>query len=136
MRRKSTGTPDIPTLGALEVAVLEHVWAAGDAAAKDAHAALGIARGISLNTVQSALERLFRKGLLTRVKAGHSFRYTAAITRDELVAGLINEVLGRFGADSTSALAAFVETADDLDDEALRSLENELRKRRRRGKPT
>lgn len=136
MRQKSTGIPEVPQLGDLEVAVLEHIWSAGEAAAKEAHAALGIARGISLNTVQSALERLFRKGLLKRVKAGHSFRYSAAVTREGLVAGLINEVLGRFGAASSAALAAFVETADDLDDEALRALENELRKRRQRGKST
>lgn len=136
MRRESTGTPEIPTLGDLEVAVLEYVWATGNVAAKAAHAALGVERGISLNTVQSALERLFRKGLLTRVKASHSFRYSAAVTREELVASLINDVLGRFGADSSSALAAFVETADDLDDDALRALEIELRKRRRRGKST
>lgn len=136
VRRESTANADIPKLGDLEVAVLEHVWAVGDAAAKDAHAAIGIARGISLNTVQSALERLFRKSLLKRVKAGHSFRYSAAIGREELVAGLITEVLGRFGANSSSALAAFVETADDLDEEALRALENELRKRRQQGRST
>jgi predicted transcriptional regulator len=133
--RKPTEPPVPVKLGDLEVAVLEYVWASGDVAAKEAHAALGTARGISLNTVQSAMERLFRKGLLTRVKASHSFRYSARVGREELVAGLIGEVLGRFGADSSAALAAFVEAADDLDESALRALEAELRKRRQRGRP-
>lgn len=134
MPRKSARIPSIPKLGDLEVAVLEYVWASDEVAAKDAHAAVGLKRGISLNTVQSTLERLFRKKLLTRVKAGHSFRYSACIAREELLAGLINDVLGRFRSDSSAALAAFVEAADSLDDSALQALEAELRKRRQRGK--
>lgn len=134
MARQSTNPATIPQLGDLEVAVLEYVWTSGDASAKEAHAALGTKRGISLNTVQSAMERLFRKGLLSRVKASHSFRYSAKIGREALVAALIGEVLGRFGADSSAALAAFVETADDVDEEALRTLEAKLRKRRPAGK--
>lgn len=116
--------------------MLEYVWTFGEVSAKDAHAALGSTRGISLNTVQSAMERLFRKNLLTRAKSGHSYRYSARIERQELVAALIGEVLGRFGADSTAALAAFVEAADDLDERALRALEAELRKRRQAGSST
>lgn len=134
MPRKSAPIPAIPRLGDLEVAVLEYVWASADVAAKDAHAAVGIKRGISLNTVQSTLERLFRKKLLTRLKAGHSFRYSACIAREELVGSLINDVLGRFTSDSSAALAAFVEAADSLDDSALLALEAELKKRRQRGK--
>jgi predicted transcriptional regulator len=126
--------PLIPKLGDLEVAVLEYVWASADVAAKEAHAAVGLKRGISLNTVQSTLERLFRKKLLTRVKTGHSFRYSACIAREELVARLISDVLGRFSSDSSAALAAFVEAADNLDENALQALEAELRKRRQRGK--
>lgn len=134
MPRQSTDPRKIPQLGDLEVAVLEYVWSSGGASAKEAHAALGGTRGISLNTVQSAMERLFRKGLLSRVKASHSFRYSARIERKALVAALIGDVLGRFGADSSAALAAFVEAADDLDEAALRGLEAELRKRRQPGK--
>lgn len=134
MPPKSTDPRTIPPLGDLEVAVLEYVWTSGDASAKELHAALGTTRGISLNTVQSAMERLFRKGLLTRAKSGHSYRYSARVEREQLVAALIGEVLGRFRADSSAALAAFVDAADDLDEIALRALEAELRKRRQPGR--
>lgn len=136
MPRKLPATTAVPKLGDLEVAVLEHVWASGDVVAKEAHAALGVPRGISLHTVQSAMERLFRKGLLMREKSGHSFRYSARVQREELVAGLISEVLGRFRADSSAALAAFVDVADDFDEATLQLLEARLRQRRRRGKST
>ncbi|MDT8409240.1 MAG: BlaI/MecI/CopY family transcriptional regulator [Wenzhouxiangellaceae bacterium] len=126
----------MPTLGHLEIAVLEHLWQVADASAKETHAALGMARGISLNTVQSTLERLYRKELLTRAKASHAYRYSPRMAREQLMARLINDVVGRFGGDMASALAAFVGTADRLDDEALQALETELRTRRKRNDPS
>lgn len=134
MSRDTPENLSIPTLGDLEIAVLEHVWQTADVSAKEAHAAIGAARGISVNTVQSTLERLYRKNLLTRTKSGHAFRYAARVPREQLVAGLINDVLGRFGSDPASSLAAFVEAAERLDDAALRALEAELKNRRKRGK--
>lgn len=57
-----------PYLGELEMAVLEHLWSNGEFDAKSVHAALGKVRGISHNTIQSTLERLFKKKLLARKK--------------------------------------------------------------------
>lgn len=123
----------LPTLGDLEIAVLEYVWKTVDVSAKEAHAAIGTARGISVNTVQSTLERLYRKALLTRTKSSHAFRYAPRVSREQVVAGLINDVLGRFDGDRASSLAAFVEAAERLDEESLRALELELKHRRKRG---
>ena len=58
----------LPRLGELETAVLEHVWGRGPCDVKAVHRSLGVRRGITLNTVQSAMERLFKKGLLARDK--------------------------------------------------------------------
>lgn len=131
---KSSKSQPIPQLGDLEVAALEHVWNSGETSAKQLHAAVGVKRGISLNTVQSTLERLYRKHLLSRVKASHSYQYSARIEREELVAALIGDVLGRFRADSSSALSAFVEAAEDLDEDAIRALEAKLKTLQRRGR--
>lgn len=118
-----------PTLGDLEVAILEFIWGHPDASAKDAHAAVGIERGISLNTVQSTLERLVRKNLLARRKVGHSFLYAPRVSRDELITAVIRDALGRFGAEPSAALASFIESTDIPDEEALRLLERKLRRR-------
>ena len=119
-----------PNLGELEIAVMDHVWTAGEVTAKGVHGELGTARGITLNTVQSTLERLYRKQLLKRTKHGHAYRYGARVTREELVGGLFNEVLTRFGGDPDSSMAAFVDAAERLSDDALAALEAELRSRR------
>lgn len=123
----------LTALGDLEVSVLEFIWARGETTAKLAHGELGPARGISLNTVQSTLERLYRKQLLGRTKQGHSYRYAAAVSRDALVAALMNQVLENLGGDAAASLAAFVEGADQVDGAALDALEAALRRRREQG---
>lgn len=119
----------LPALGDLEVAVLEYIWNQPEASAKDAHAAIGKERGISLNTVQSTLERLHRKEFLERVKVGHSYRYSARLDRAEFVAAMVRDIVGRFGGDSSAALAAFMDVADIPDDEVLRTIEEKLQRR-------
>ncbi|MFO8156451.1 MAG: BlaI/MecI/CopY family transcriptional regulator [Pseudomonadota bacterium] len=119
-----------PNLGELEIAVMDHVWATGEVTAKAAHEALGEERGITLNTVQSTLERLHRKQLLKRAKRSHAYAYSARVTREELVGGLFNEVLARFGGDPDTSMAAFVDAAERLSDDVLEALEAELRNRR------
>lgn len=128
-RPRSSAFPS-PSLGELEVAVLEHVWKVGDVTAKETYARLGVARGISLNTVQSTLERLARKTLLDRSKAGHAYRYSARVSREQLIAGLVSGVVGRLRGDAAASLMAFMDSVDDLDDDALDRLETELRRRR------
>lgn len=120
-------------LGDLEVQALEYLWARpSGATAKQAHEAFGLPRGVTLNTVQSALERLFRKGLLSRRKEGHAYCYLASISRQAFLSSLINQVLGRFGGDSSSSVAAMIDAAESIDDETLTLLEEAIRARRQR----
>lgn len=123
---------NLPPLGDLEVAVLEVVWQS-ECSAKEAHELIGKRRGISLNTVQSTLERLYRKKLLSRHKAGHAYRYSALVRREELVASYIRETMGRFGSDAATSLAAFVDSVDDIDNATLERLEEIVRIKRQRG---
>lgn len=122
----------MPVLGDLEITVLEHIWSHGGTSAKALYARLSGSRNSSLNTIQSTLERLFRKQLLTRHKRGHAYVYEARCSRGELVAGYMRDIVGRFGSDTASSLSAFVESADELDEAALAHLEKLIRQRRER----
>ncbi len=114
----------LPKLGDLEIAVLEHLWEAGEADVLETHAAVGKKRGITPNTVGSALERLFKKGLARRHKVSHAFRYSAALGRDEYAARRVLEAAGGLGAlSSAGLLSAFVDLVADVDEEALARLE-------------
>ncbi|UZJ44677.1 BlaI/MecI/CopY family transcriptional regulator [Marinimicrobium sp. C6131] len=133
MPGKESPSNRTPPLGELEIAVMEALWRAPGQSAKNLHATVGSARGISVNTVQSTLDRLYRKQLLSRTKVAHAFHYQPQVARQQLIAGLINDLLGRFTNDARSSLAAFVDAADQLDEGALDELEQVLKERRGEG---
>lgn len=122
---------NLPALGDLEKAVLDDLWVHPCGDAKAVHARVGMARGISLNTVQSTLERLFRKTLLSREKISHAYVYTARVQRDELMGAMIADVVGSLGKIQTgSMLSAFVDFAVRTDHSNLARLEELIAARR------
>lgn len=119
-------------LGDLEKQVLQYLWSAGEADAKRVHAALGQSRGNALNTIQSTLDRLFKKGLLNREKQGHAFVYEAKVSRDGLIAKLITHVTHDFVEDGEHSLvAAFNSVSESLDDHQLDELESLILEQRK-----
>jgi predicted transcriptional regulator len=121
----------LPKLGELERLVLEHLWSAGEADVLQTHAAVGEARGSSPNTVGSALERLHKKGLVTRTKVSHAYRYRAALDRDDFRARAVMEAAGGMRSLSREGLlSAFVNLLAD-DDQALQRLERLVAERRK-----
>jgi predicted transcriptional regulator len=123
--------PPTPRLGELELAVLEHLWDAREADVIETHAAIGKRRRISPNTVGSALERLFKKGLVARSKVSHAYRYRPAIERKELSARRVVEAAGGLSAlGEAGLLSAFVDLVAEVDDAALDRLEALIARKR------
>lgn len=113
------------------MAVLDHLWRFGQGDAKSVHLVVAPTRGIKPNTVQSTLERLYRKGLLDREKVSHAYVYEPRITRTELMAKLIDDVVQPLSTGQAEPfLAAFVEHASRTDVKALDHLEKLIIARR------
>ncbi len=119
-------------LGDLERAVMAHLWSAGPLDVKACHLAIGTRRRITLNTVQSTMERLFRKGLLRRDKVSHAYVYEAVLSREEFGTQLARDVVAAAvgSAAPISLLAAFVDLAERTGDEGLARLERLIADRR------
>jgi predicted transcriptional regulator len=114
----------LPTLGDLEIELLEHLWRARESDVTEAHAAVGRRRGITPNTVGSALERLFKKGLVTRHKLSHAYRYEPRLEQDEFAARRVLDAAGGMKSlAETGLLSAFVDLVAELDEAALDRLE-------------
>lgn len=125
--------PDL-ALGEVEQAVLETLWQDGALNPVAVHQRVGVVRGISVNTVCSALKRLHEKGLLTRQKVSHAYVYQATITRGELQRQLIGAIAQSFAGDEPSGLlAAFVDVAESDGEHTLRKLEAMIAARLRDG---
>ncbi|WP_296047144.1 BlaI/MecI/CopY family transcriptional regulator [uncultured Alteromonas sp.] len=118
-------------LGELEKQVLKYLWKNAEADVKQVHQAMSQKRQSSLNTVQSAVERLFRKGLLTRRKLGHAFLYQAKVDKEGLISQLIETVTNDFvEKGESSLLAAFSSVSSRMDESELDALERLIEQQR------
>ena len=99
----------MPDLGERELDVLEVLWMGGQRSAQDVRNALPGA-AVSLSTVQSTLERLHRKELLVREKAGRAYQYDAIVTRSQLIGCLLRDLADDVaGGDIAPMLSGFLD---------------------------
>ena len=70
------------SLGSLEREVMHLAWTQREVSVRDACERLGAS--VAYTTVMTTMDRLFKKGLLLRRKAGRAFVYRAAATQQEL----------------------------------------------------
>jgi predicted transcriptional regulator len=110
----------VASLGELERAVMERLWAAdGPLAATTLRDQLAD-RGIALTTVHTVLTRLEQKGFVAHDDA-RPRRFAARATREEHAAELMHEVLGQ-AADRQAVLARFVGSVSEDEARLLRDL--------------
>jgi predicted transcriptional regulator len=121
-------------LGSLEQQVIDIVWGSGEVTVREVHARLD--GKVAYTTVMTTLDRLFRKGLLTRTKRARAFVYAAAATReefDEIVASdLVSGLLSGEWPAPLPFLSNLVEAVGDRDRALLDELERLVRTKRRR----
>lgn len=143
MFRKLFGDPEARdplhnAFGSLEREVMGILWSERRLAVRDVQARLR--RPAAYTTVMTTLDRLFKKGVLSREASGRAFLYSAAVTREELQASIASRVLAgvlRERTNTTSAipvLSNLVDTVGSQDggEALLRTLEEMIRARRRR----
>jgi predicted transcriptional regulator len=139
-RRPATGAGDSssPTgeldrvFGALERRVLDALWAAdGPRTVRDLQPSFP---GVAYTTLMTTLDRLHRKQVLSRTKAGKAYRYTPLHTREALVSGLAGDalaaILGPRAEELRPILSFFVDAVSREDREALDALEQLVRAHR------
>ncbi|MEO7269035.1 MAG: BlaI/MecI/CopY family transcriptional regulator [Knoellia sp.] len=127
-------TPAAPRLGDLERVVMEQLWESSarrpeGASVRDVLEALPGDRSLAYTTVMTVLDRLSKKGLVTRERDGRAWRYTPAGTRESLTAETMRASLGDAN-DRRATLLHFLDgaTPEELDD--LRAALSEVEQRR------
>ena len=95
--------------GELEATVMDRMWNAQEPrSVRDIMEDLQRERSIAYTTVMTVMERLFRKGMLTRVEEGRAYLYSPAESRADYTAGLMAEAL----ANTTDKAATLVHFAE------------------------
>ena len=131
--RESTD-PLRATLGNLEREVMEVVWQAGPTTVREVQGELP--RPVAYTTVMTTLDRLFKKGFVSRTRAGRAFVYEPLRTREQTEAAVAQGmILGLFaGPSAMPILSNLVDVVGSQDGGAdlLDALEEMVRDKRRR----
>jgi predicted transcriptional regulator len=120
-------------LGELESAVMETLWTNPQQTVIEVEERLRTKRDIAHTTVLTTLDRMYRKGYLTREKQAKAFVYSPRYTRNEFERTMAQEVLGALiGHSAETAVSTFLDLIGD-DPGALDQLEAKIREKRRQG---
>jgi predicted transcriptional regulator len=121
-------------LGRLERDVLERLWSEADAVSVRA---LGESFGgtLAYTTLMTTLDRLHKKGLVQRERAGRAFLYRARYTREQLETGvatdLIDAMLGTDAVAARPVMSTFVDAVGQRDAALLDELAELIKDRQR-----
>jgi predicted transcriptional regulator len=119
-------------LGPLEVQLLRWLWQQGNGTVREVLDA-GDVDG-AYTTLMTTLDRLHKKGLLTREPEGRAFRYYPAQTEDEFNGEIVrNAIRNMLGAAENGSvpLSFLVEAISEHDRGLLDDLEREIERKRR-----
>jgi predicted transcriptional regulator len=119
-------------LGSLESEVMERLWFLGEASVRDLHGEF--APRLAYTTIMTTLDRLYKKGLLTRRKAGKAYMYVAAFDQMQYRERLAQHWIGmalRHGSHSHAVLSSFVDAVSRRDQQMLDRLDRLVKAKRR-----
>lgn len=118
-----------PLQGELQSQLMHAVWALDGGTVEQIRSALPPAYQGAYTTVQTVLNRLAERGLLSRVKAGRGFEYVATLNEAEYVAQAIEGTLA--GASVDARHAALINVIGRMDSGEISELQNLAREAER-----
>jgi predicted transcriptional regulator len=122
-----------PLTGELQTQVMAAVWRLERGTVEQVRGALPRRYRGAYNTIQTVLNRLADRQLLSRHKVGNAFEYRPLVSEGEYLSRSIADTLaGASRAGRQAALAHLVGGLDDAELAALRDLAREMSERRQR----
>jgi predicted transcriptional regulator len=121
------------TLGPLEIHVMEVLWDAGESSVRDVVEKLE--SKLAYTTVMTTLDRLFKKGLLSRQKSERAFLYSPRFSSEEWERRRAGDLIAGFLAGPEPSrdllLSSLVDAVGQHDAMLLDELEEKIRRKRR-----
>ncbi len=93
----------------LEMACLNALWELGEGNVEEVRVCVSRARPLAYTTVLTLLDRLSRRGAVSRRKEGRGFRYQPSIDRDKLRRLALGQFLDHHFSGSLQNLRGFLE---------------------------
>jgi len=123
--------PSLTQLGPLEQRLLGEVWERKNATVREL-----IDHGqqqIAYTTVMTTLDRLYKKGLLSRIEENRAFRYFPLVTKEELQRQAAGQAIQQLLASGPASLplSYLIEAVTDHDKQLLDELQQLVENKRR-----
>jgi predicted transcriptional regulator len=102
----------------LELMCLNALWSKGEGSVKDVRAVVAATRPLAYTTIMTVLERLVRKGKLSRRKSGRAFLYAPQASLEATRRAAVRELVNGFFHGSEDELRNFLSAAEQTDSPA------------------
>jgi predicted transcriptional regulator len=112
------------SVGEQELALLRHIADRGGATVGEVAEAFGAARGLARSTVLTMMERLRRKGQLSRRLLDGVYQYRARASSADLLKDAVQRFVERSLGGSVSPFVAYLSDATRVSEADLRELED------------
>jgi BlaI family penicillinase repressor len=117
--RKPAPPRDIPP--PLELECLKALWGIGEGTVRDVREVLVGNRNLAYTTVMTVLERLEKRGGVSRRKHGRSFIYVPKVSQDAIRRYAVKELVDTFFAGSEQALRSYLDNTGTFRRSAMES---------------
>ena len=111
------------SLGDQELALLRYIAAREAVTVGEAAEGFGAPQNLSRSTIVTVMERLRKKGYLTRKKHNDVFRYSCPVAQDELMGGVVRRFVEKTLAGSLSPFVRYFASSDKLSPQEVAELE-------------
>ena len=102
-------------LGDLQLAIMRVLWARGEAAAAEVHAALHDERGLAPTTIATMLTKMEKKGVVDHRSQGRKYLYRPTVSEDQVRRTMVGELTERLFRGNASALVSHLLEEQELD---------------------
>lgn len=125
------------SVGDQELALLRYVSERQDATVGEAAAGFGLPRQLARSTVLTMMERLRRKGHLTRRSSDSGYRYSPTTAPGTAVRQAVQKFVDRTLGGTVAPFVAYLAEREELSDDEIKDLEALVARlqKERRGKP-
>ena len=110
------------TLGELQHAIMQVLWARDEATVAEVHKALFDERGLAPTTIATMLRKMEDKGVVAHRVEDRHFVYQAAVTEVEVRSTMVGDLLDRLFAGDPAALVSHLVDDHDIDEEEIERL--------------
>lgn len=111
------------SIGDQELALLQWLAERGGVTVGEAAEHFGGERGLARSTVLTMMERLRKKGRLTRRKTAGVYRYSSPQPAGEVLRGVVESFVEQTLGGSVSPFVAYLADSEELDQDELEELE-------------